>query len=366
VILHIGTHKTGTSSLQECLRRNDGILAAKGIYYARLAPYKNANGLAKIAAKSRGDELKAFMDRHIDRAAVAGANTLIVSAESFYAMAMFFHKFNGRHDNYWAIEEDSVAFLCNSIPAHISKKVVVFFRRQDVFLESIYREVIKSRGVAMTIDEFRRFFMNALNYFRHMEIWRGFFSEHGVYTYEQASRNIPDFFLRNVLHITDTDNFEGLDLRMNVHLSRDLIEYKRILNNMEMSEVDRYLSNLICTEIARTLPDDRAYDDYLAPDTRETLLREMQSSNTLLSKEFGMEPFPSLDSSKKYRKPYPGLTPERLDELAARYAHIAKSASFRIGRSALVARQFIEQRLPKLSWIIPLGRHLSEWHRQLR
>ena len=36
------------------------------------------------------------------------------------------------------------------------------------------------------------------------------------------------------------------------------------------------------------------------------------------------------------------------------------------GRLALLARQFIQQRLPKLSWIIPFGRSLSPHRRRLR
>ena len=53
LILHIGTHRTGTSALQVCLQRNEQILARKGIHYARIRPYKHSNGLAKLVAKRR-------------------------------------------------------------------------------------------------------------------------------------------------------------------------------------------------------------------------------------------------------------------------------------------------------------------------
>lgn len=366
VILHIGTHKTGTSALQECLRRNERLLAREGIYYARMAPNKNCNGLARIVAKSRDPKVKAFVSRHIDKAMALGAHTLVMSAESFYAMAMFFHKFNGRHDGYWNSESESIAFLHRTFPQGIAVKPVVFFRRQDRFLESIYGEVVKSRGVDTPIDEFVTFFREALDYGRHMEIWSSHFPDCSVYTYEQASNGMPKFFLREVLRLPDTDGFNGLDLRVNTRLSRDVLEFKRRLNATEMSPVDRYLSDLACRELAQALPDDGAYRDYLSPRARMALMDEMTGGNAFLSETFAMKPFPAISGeSPKGRAPYPGLSPEKAALLAERYARITRSARYRIGRRALLARQFIQQRLPTLSWIIPLGRSLSPQRRRL-
>jgi hypothetical protein len=366
VIVHIGTHKTGTSALQECLRRNEKNLGRRGIYYARIAPYKNSNGLAKTVAKTRGAELSAFVNRHYYKAIALGANTLIISAESLYAMTMFFHKFNGRLGDYWTSESEAIEFLYRAFPKGASLKLVVFFRRQDRFLESIYREVVKTRGVAMTIHEFRSFFNEALDYWHHMQIWSGVFPQCAVYTYEQASNNIADFFFRNVIQLSNLEEFDGLDMRLNVRLSRDILEYKRVINGIEMSEVDRYLSNLACTELARILPDDGAFSDFLEPETRVAVLNEAATGNTQLSSAFAMKPFPVVgNDGLNSWKPYPGLSAERAEELAERYARITRSASYRIGRSALLARQFIQERLPRLAWMIALGRPLSPQHRHI-
>jgi hypothetical protein len=367
VILHIGTHKTGTSALQECLRRNEKILARKGIHYARMAPYKNCNGLARTAAKSRGPEVEAFVSREIDKALAVGAHTLVMSAESFYAMTMFFHKFNGRRRDYWTSERESVEFFQRAFPQGVAAKPIVFFRRQDRFLESIYGEVVKSRGVAMPIDEFGIFFREALDYRRHVEIWSALFPDCAVYSYEQASHGMPDFFLRNILDLPDTDAFDGLDERMNIRLNRDVIEYKRMLNATEMSEVDRYLSELACAELAKSLPEDGVYKDYLVPQARTGLMEEMAEGNAFLSEKFAMKPFPPVaEDSAKDRMLYPGLAPEKAEMLAERYARIRRSGRYRVGRLALLARQFIRERLPKFSWIIPFGRSLSPQRRRSR
>jgi hypothetical protein len=360
VILHIGTHKTGTSALQECLRRNETILARKGIHYARVAPYKNSNSLARTVAKNRGPEVKRFISRHVDQAVARGADTIVISAESFYAMAMFFHKFNGRQSNYWDLEHDSIEFLARAFPQDLPVKPVAFFRRQDRFLESIYGAVVKSRGVATGIDEFGLFFREALDYWRHMEIWSAMFPDCSAYSYEQASNSICDFFFREVLQLSNTDEFDGFDVRANLRLSRDVLEYKRMLNAMEMSDVDRYLSDLACTELSRALPDDGTYQDYLVPQSRLALLQEVAIGNVLLSKTFGMNPFPEISNeSLNDQASYPGLSSERAKTLDEGYALIRRGARYRIGRSALLIRQFIQQRLPKLSWIIRFGRPLG-------
>lgn len=365
LILHIGTHKTGTSALQECLRRNKRTLADKGIYYVHLARSTHCNGLARLVAKKRRAEVTAFLERHIDKARMISADTLIISAESFYAMTMFFHKFNGRENNYWNSESEAIELLHSALPSDMRTRLVVFFRRQDYFLESIYQQVIKStRSISMRIDEFRVFLGEALDYWRNMQMWSAFFPDCVVYTHEEASSNISEFFIRKVLEIENAQEFEELDLRANVRLNRDVLEYKRILNGMELSAVDRRMNKLACTELARTLADDRRYQDYLAPDDRAALLREMGRGNALLSEKFGMTPFPALsDDNLRGWSPYPGLSTEKTSEIAERHARIKRSAGYRIERSALLAREFIQRHLPMLAWIIPLGRSLLPRHR---
>src|SRR5262245_52402119 len=245
-----------------------------------MVPSRNLNHLAKTVAKKRAPEIKAYFRSHIDNARARGAHTVVMSAESFYAMTMFFHKFNGRQIEYWNSEAESVEFLHRALPQGLPVKIVVFFRRQDHFLESIYATVVKSRGVAMPIDEFAIFFGEALDYRRHMEIWNALFPDCAVFAYEQASKNISDFFLRNVLHLPSTDEFDGLDARANIRLSRDVLEYKRMLNATHMSKVDRYLSGHACAELARFFPDDGAHHQYLTPPARQALLQNMQSGNS--------------------------------------------------------------------------------------
>jgi hypothetical protein len=363
LILHIGTHKTGTSALQLCLQRNEQLLVSRSIHCARMRPYKHANGLARLVAKGQLTEAKAFVDQQLEKASALGAEKLLVTAESFYAMTLFFHKLNGRYKDYWKLEKDAIEFVGRVLFSGVSKKLVVFFRRQDYFLESIYRELVKARSITMQIGEFRSFMGEALDYWRHIELWSAVFPSCSVYTYEQASNSISAFFLRNVLNL-DTVQFEGVELRDNIRLSRDVLEYKRMLNGRDMSAADRYMSDLACTELARTLHDDGRFQSYLAPEDRAALLAEMEQGNVLLCNTFGMKRFPALSGEDlKMWAPYPGLSAEKAQELADCHARIKSSMGYQIERLALLVRQFIQRHLPMLGWIIPLGRSLLPHHR---
>lgn len=68
LILHIGTHKTGTSSLQEFLRLNDRALTERGVYYARRPNAKNSNYLAKLIASKQIGKAQAFIKYNIEKA----------------------------------------------------------------------------------------------------------------------------------------------------------------------------------------------------------------------------------------------------------------------------------------------------------
>ena len=225
LILHIGTHKTGTSAVQKCLYRNEEKLAARGIYYAHRARSPTLNQLAQLVAVGRKAHAQALVDSHLTKARAAGATTLLISAESFFAMTMFFHKLAGEiYEDYWVAESRCIELLHGLLPADMPKRVVAFFRRQDKFLKSVYAQTVRTRPVSASCDQFKASVGEALDYARHMRLWRPTFPDYVVRTYEETANDAARFFLRTVLKIDDPDHFDGLDLRINASLARDLVE----------------------------------------------------------------------------------------------------------------------------------------------
>ena len=89
LILHIGTHKTGTTALQQFLHANRGALAARGFHYAT-PPHglPHSNVIANALNVGESLSVKAFLTKHTQMARRHGAHTLLVSAENFYAMSV--------------------------------------------------------------------------------------------------------------------------------------------------------------------------------------------------------------------------------------------------------------------------------------
>jgi hypothetical protein len=339
LILHIGTHKTGTSAVQECLYRNAAQLAARGIYYAHRPRARALNQLAYLVASGRQREAAALVERHVANAEAQGASTLLISAESFFAMTMFFHKLEGESvDDYWAEEARAIERLHGVLPADAPKRIVACFRRQDKFLESVYAQTVRTRPVSEPCEAFKHTVAEALDYARHMRLWRGAFPDCTVYSYEETAGDAARFFLKSVLGIDDSRKFDGLDLRVNTSLARDLVEYKRELNRSP-SAIDQRMSNFVCTALERVVADDRRHHDYLSPEPRAALLREAAPGNAVLGSEFGMTPFPPLAEGGTW-VPYPGLSPERAAELRRHHARLKLTPAYQIERATLLLKQW--------------------------
>lgn len=342
LILHIGTHKTGTSAIQACLYRNEARLAEDGIYYAHRPRSPTLNQLAHLIATGRKGEAHALVDSHVAKAKASGSNTLLISGESFFAMTMFFHKLEGEPcEDYWGQEASSVQLLHSLLPDCMSKRVVVFFRRQDKFLESVYAQTVRTRPVTESAEQFRCSIREALDYWRHMHIWSRLFPDCTIYTYEETANDAARFFMRNVLQIDDIAAFEGLDLRLNTSPPRDLIEYKRELNKAT-SFVDRRMNTFICAKLDRIVSNDGRYHDYLAPEARAKLLSDVAPGNARLTETFGMTAFPVLVQSGTWT-PYPGLSDECAKELRERHDKIKRSAAYRIEHLSALMRQSIRR-----------------------
>ena len=91
LLLHIGTHKTATSSLQLFLRRNYTLMQSHGIYYP-VPPggKKNFNNVAeRLARGSVQRTIKIFQEIY-RTANKKRFHHVVISAESFYSMTNFY------------------------------------------------------------------------------------------------------------------------------------------------------------------------------------------------------------------------------------------------------------------------------------
>ena len=115
-------------------------------------------------------------------------------------MTMFFHKLEGEDcGDYWTAEARCIELLHDVLPHDLPKRVVVFFRRQDKFLESVYAQTVRTRPLSATCEQFAASVGEALDYALHMRLWSRVFPDCVVHSYEETANAAARFFLGNVL-----------------------------------------------------------------------------------------------------------------------------------------------------------------------
>jgi hypothetical protein len=173
-ILHAGTHKTGTTSIQISLNHNRAWLYERGYVYPKPRDgWHNHNYHAQeLALMAQGS----FDFR--SRLESASGNTVILSAEEFWAITGCHDDWDefGRPD-YW---ERRIKYLkrVRSALRHFDEVVVFLcFRRQDEFAASLYATKILSGRFIGSFEEFRSRVKPLFDYRRQLEAFRTVFGE---------------------------------------------------------------------------------------------------------------------------------------------------------------------------------------------
>lgn len=189
IILHIGTHKTGTTTIQRTLAKYRGRLRARGIWYPSYAEFGMRAHYAHIGmANALGGDHPTYTPAEAERffagvaAGAARHDATLLSAESFYRQTLGETSPQEAPDaeSYWAMRDAYIARLRSLIgPAEIA----LVLRERDAFAESLYQEHVKvtryARPFARFIDEFWFHF----DYAGQISAWRRHFPEVHVFAF---------------------------------------------------------------------------------------------------------------------------------------------------------------------------------------
>jgi hypothetical protein len=357
LILHIGTQKTGTTALQQFLYANREPLAACGFHYAT-PPHglREANFVGNALNVGKCRVVNAFLTRHMELALRRGADTILVSAENFYAMSVL-DAMQRREVCANAVERDRalIETLQSLMPEGIATtQIVCYFRRPDRYAESLYSQHVK-RGIifAGTFDEFLPIVKPALFYNKYMRAWSDVFGRKNciVRLYEPVRADIVSDFVRNVVCIENIEQLADSQNRGNERVGRDLLEFKRLKNRTARAnerDIERTILRLVDEkmELRKVEPD--YYHEFLSPDGRAELLRLVEPEIEALQASHDVPPFPpfDLESAKANWSPYPGLSQQRRQEIELHYNRISRRVGFRLARLALRSASLLRRSVP--------------------
>lgn len=224
VILHVGRHKTGTSSLQSFFSANRQILSEYGIFYPHTGVRNNAHhivaesfsGGALKEDKSSASPLESQLVKDL-REEISGANepVALVSSEAFQNV-------NPR--------------LVAEIFSGFRLKVVMYLREQSVYLRSAYAQRIHATNTILSLAEYyQKTFLGSSDYLTYLNRWKSVFGDSlDVLSYERSAlknESIVDDFVDRYMHACAADPRLVYPENANPSLSETYLYYKLLLNH---------------------------------------------------------------------------------------------------------------------------------------
>ncbi|MEQ9483882.1 sulfotransferase domain-containing protein [Coleofasciculus sp. F4-SAH-05] len=282
IYLHIGTHKTGTTTLQKFLSSNRQKLLEKRVLYPSSPDCHHKLLQNKGKDKPWGlnlDEWKYL----IQEIKSENPEKIVVSSENF--CRLYFEDVHKVKDNL----------------SGYNTKIIVYIRRQDDYFASLYCQAIKT---AHHWDRLKKHISDNKtydNYYQMLEPWKQAFGKENliirVYEKEQLSDGLLNDFLKSI-HITS----EGLDFKKaqqtNISPSIRTIKIIQLLSDIaigKMSISKKKMTGLYYTylipdtnlsRLIANLPDFLLSNELMTTQERVDILKEFEESNRKVAQEY--------------------------------------------------------------------------------
>ncbi|MBV8978803.1 MAG: hypothetical protein JOZ13_15635 [Alphaproteobacteria bacterium] len=183
LILHIGTEKTGTTSIQRFLRVNREALAGQSVLYPVSPGNQNHVGLTVSAqAPSKRGPLRKQLGIRNETDARRYRDELwqklqAEAAERTYRLAVL----SSEHLSSRLLEQDEIAWLRDKLSRLAARiRVVVYIRRQDDFLLSTYSTAVKSGATKPLSWPQERAIQDRYDHWRLLERWANIFGRENI------------------------------------------------------------------------------------------------------------------------------------------------------------------------------------------
>ncbi len=303
LILHIGTHKTGTTGIQRFCATQREALLREGILYPsydligakeHYAHHRVAHGLAGVDPEWPAGKVASFLKEVAARCPEGG--TVFLSAEPFYRHVIIEGKrkaANLADRDYWQVRKRFVDVTAAAF-ADFEVEIVAVFRKQPAYFDSLYQETIKATRFTGTPFEFYLMKRNELNYFGQMRTWGECFPNMRVFVFEELlkRRNLVHDFLNAATGRTLA--LPEVTSTWNTSLHPLVVEAKRQFNALPPSLANGKTSMLIAKAlqkvqkfgITKGLISDTGRHTYLTASEARLMQASCRTSNFLLRRRF--------------------------------------------------------------------------------
>ena len=374
LILHIGSHKTATTSLQHFCTKNTAALQAEGFYYP--SPQNSAythNYLAANLVFDRMRDTRDYLDKARLYAEKNNLHSVVLSGESFFAMTCFFLDFYDRkrlHDDYFENELFYINAFKDMVADFTEVKIIAYLRPQDSFAGSLYNQLVKAtNGTTLRYQDCLDKIKNCFNYKGHIDLWAKAFGKKNVqvFNFDACKSDILRHFCDNALNSKCYKRATNKEFLANTRLNRDVLEAKRIFNYVTPDPALAYVSMRVFKALDNNYPDEKGWQIFAPMTAQETFFSAFKKGNSALAKTFSHKAIPTLKS--KGAPTYPGLSDEKRAEIFARAMTGLRTPHHRCEIGARRFVNYIQNASPAFKtplqvlrkWIYSLRLHIKGW-----
>ncbi len=270
IYIHIGTHKTGTTTIQHALRSAAGGNLGDWIYIGAPPTAKDFMRTDQYD-KKLVKNFKAEIQRKMPNG--EPENPVVLSSEALSGMPTSGYQ-----------NSNVVYSMLRDATDRYNVKIVIYLRRQDSFVESMYTQKIHE-GEAFEFESFLKQYdaPDALDYYRMIADLIEFFGDQNlvVRSYHEASEKglISDFgkiIVSKLLQCTSQGD-------KNPSYSRDALEIAKICNASLDGEQKRRLRRTLQETMAKERSESFAY---FTDEDRVKFLEKYEASNLDVASRF--------------------------------------------------------------------------------
>jgi len=286
--LHIGMPKTGTSAIQDFLARNREILKKSGycfpetITFPDIGVYRNGHFLIREYYKDKRNGVEA--DNQLVRNQLENIVKLFEKYTNIILTDEVIWNNTDKVKNFWSYLFETLRHN------NIQLKVIVFLRRQDLFIQSFWAQIVKQYYTVpfekyIQIGKYKSF---TLDYYSNLETISSFIGKENIKlkVYEKNISSVDEFC--DALGLNVTNEFKFAQSPHNTSLSGLCLETKRILNSMpEYSEKNSFILPLL-KKIQNEIGQEDKFADSLYFNYEEQIefLKEFDEGNSMIAKEY--------------------------------------------------------------------------------
>lgn len=304
IYLHVGLHKTASTALQGFFNSNRKVLLDAGIYYPETG--KTRHGMHHHLPWAL------FVPHHPNFSPQADfrklLNQLKEEIHPYSRILISSEVFSENIDR-----AQSVLFkeICDEV------KIVIYLRRQDLYIESTYSHAVNHQQMPTPFSNFNFHGGFNLDYQQTVDQWANLFGKENIIVriYEKGQFTGGSIFsdFLSIMGLPLSPELTLSPRKANTSLPRDLIEFKRLCNQLKLNNsINHSLVKL--PEILSRKTSNNPYR-YIPPNQRKELLEKYAASNAYIARKFLSRTNGTLFYAPLFTeewKPYPGLTDEKI------------------------------------------------------